>query len=70
MNTRLIERKLAALKRELAEGDNRMRELESRRVLLKSQMLRVGGAVRVLEELLEEAAREADAQSQVTRIKP
>ncbi|MGR9072447.1 MAG: hypothetical protein ACU833_05205 [Gammaproteobacteria bacterium] len=70
MNTRLIEQKLAALKRELAEGDSRMRELESRRVLLKSQMLRVGGAVRALEELLEEAAREADAQAQVTRIKP
>ena len=56
MTTEDAAARLQELRRELAEGERALRELDLRRDGLVSQMLRIGGAVQVLEELLGERA--------------
>jgi hypothetical protein len=55
-----IEERLAALRQEYEAGGRMLADLEARRVELQQTLLRIGGAVQVLEELLgsdEPAAR-------------
>lgn len=53
--TERIERRLGELKAELEVGEALLADLESRRARVRSSMLRISGAIRVLEELLGEA---------------
>jgi hypothetical protein len=47
-----MERRLAELESELAAGERLMAELDDRRQRLRDSMLRIGGAIQVLRELL------------------
>jgi len=49
----ILERRLEELKAELEKGRKAAEDLEQQRAALQSQMLRIGGAVHVLEEILE-----------------
>jgi hypothetical protein len=53
-----VEDRLAELRSEMAEGERALRELDIRRDRLVNTLLRIGGAVQVLEELLESTAAE------------
>lgn len=48
-----LEERLVELRAELAAGEQLMAELEARQVHLRSAMLRISGAIQVLEEVLE-----------------
>lgn len=54
MNERLQE-----LRAELEKGRQRMDELDRERQQVRDTMLRISGAIRVLEELLEQEGRQA-----------
>ncbi|MFD8498407.1 hypothetical protein [Amycolatopsis sp. NPDC059657] len=47
----LLEERLAELKREYQAGDTRLRELTREEVELRETLLRISGAIQVLEEL-------------------
>jgi hypothetical protein len=47
-----IEERLAALRQEFEAGRRMLADLETRQVELQQTLLRIGGAVQVLEELL------------------
>jgi hypothetical protein len=47
-----MEKRLAELEAELEAGERLMAELDERRQRLRDSMLRIGGAVQVLRELL------------------
>ncbi|WP_370941804.1 hypothetical protein AB5J62_22105 [Amycolatopsis sp. cg5] len=47
----LLEERLAELKREYQVGDGRLRELTREEVELRETLLRISGAIQVLEEL-------------------
>lgn len=47
-----MERRLAELEAELQAGERLMAELDDRRQRLRDSMLRIGGAIQVLRELL------------------
>jgi len=49
-----IKVRLEALKSELEAGETELAKVEQRRAFLRETMLRIGGAVQVLEELLAE----------------
>jgi predicted nuclease with TOPRIM domain len=46
-----IEQRLSELKKEFESGQKMMAELESKKAALREQLLRISGAIRVLEEL-------------------
>lgn len=50
----LIEQRLAGLRSEFEAGQTLMADLESRQAQLRSSLLRISGAIQVLEELLNE----------------
>lgn len=50
----LLEKRLAELKDELESGKRIMAELDAKRTDIKATVLRISGAVQVLEELLDE----------------
>jgi len=56
MNRQQIENRICALESEIATGRAMMADLDARRAVLRSQMLRVSGAIRVLREILNEGA--------------
>jgi hypothetical protein len=63
----LMERRLKALEEEYQNGRNLLSELESREALLKSNLLRISGAIQVLREFLTEKDISAsDAASEET----
>jgi chromosome segregation ATPase len=53
-----IERRLGELERELEGARETLAELETRRAGIRSQMLRISGAIQVLEELRAGAPRD------------
>jgi hypothetical protein len=57
-----IETRIAELESELRAGRAMLDDLDARKSTLKSQMLRVSGAIRVLHELLEEDTPEPEAR--------
>jgi predicted nuclease with TOPRIM domain len=50
-----LQARLADLKQEYEVGERRLRELTQQEVVLRETLLRISGAVQVLEELLEPA---------------
>jgi hypothetical protein len=48
-----LEQRLAELRGDLGEGERTLRELDERRERLVTSMLRVSGAIQVVEELLD-----------------
>ncbi len=49
----LLEKRLEELKSEFEQGQKMLAEIESRRDNLRQSLLRISGAIQVLEELLE-----------------
>ncbi len=47
-----LERRLDELKKEFEAGQNRLRDLEMQQAHLRETLLRISGAIQVLEELL------------------
>jgi len=56
VNTPDAERRLEELRAQIAEGENALAALDSQREHLVAHLLRLSGAVQVLEELLDEPA--------------
>lgn len=52
MDRATIEGRLADLRREFEAGQKLLRELEGKQMEVRDTMLRIGGAMQVLEELL------------------
>ncbi|HEY8375468.1 MAG TPA: hypothetical protein VIK91_03220 [Nannocystis sp.] len=61
MDRAMIESRLAELRREFEAGQKLLRELEGKQMEVRDTMLRIGGAMQVLEELL---AADAKPQAQ------
>lgn len=59
MDTTIIEGRLSELKREFESGQKLLRELEAKQVEVRDTLLRIGGAIQVLEELLRPEATPA-----------
>jgi len=60
-----IER-LRELRAEYANGEAQALELDERRIQLRESMLRIGGAIQVLDELIEQSGAFAARESIVT----
>ena len=56
-----LERRVAELKSEYEAGQKMLAELEAKKVDLQATLLRIGGAIQVLEELLAEEGEEERA---------
>lgn len=59
MDNAIIEGRLHELKREFESGQKLLRELEAKQVEVRDTLLRIGGAIQVLEELLRPEATPA-----------
>ena len=51
---RPMQQRLAVLREELASGEAQLRALDERRTQLQQTMLRISGAIQVLEELIQQ----------------
>jgi hypothetical protein len=60
-----IEARLIALKGEYDKGQTRLRELEYQLTSLRETMLRISGAIHVLEELLSSSALDTPLEKQI-----
>ena len=58
-----LEQRLQALKAEFETGQRMLAELEAKQANVKESLLRISGAIQVLEEELAEEARAAHAQN-------
>ena len=54
------QQRLTELKAEFETGQTRLRDLERQEAALRETMLRISGAIQVLEELIDEAAPNED----------
>ena len=54
-----LQERLEALKKEFATGQARLQELEMQQGLLRETLLRISGAIQVLEELLAQGTQGA-----------
>jgi prefoldin subunit 5 len=63
-----LEQRLKALRQELETGQKMLADLEARRLELQQTILRIGGAIQVLEELLaaEQSAANGAAPAETT----
>ena len=58
-----LRNRLEVLRKEFETGQGRLRDLEMQEAHLRETMLRISGAIQVLEELLAEAGPPADADA-------
>ena len=56
-----LQRKLDELKKEFEVGQNRLRELETEQTYVRETMLRISGAIQVLQELIDGPKQEEQA---------
>jgi septal ring factor EnvC (AmiA/AmiB activator) len=64
MNERLVQ-----LRAELEKGEHRLRQLDRERQEVRDTMLRISGAIRVLEELLEQSGQQSSgAEGPLARV--
>jgi predicted nuclease with TOPRIM domain len=61
MQKEQVSLRLASLKKEFEAGQNRLRELEAEMTQVRDTMLRISGAIQVLEELSAEAKTRGEA---------
>jgi len=64
MDRSVIETRLSALKEEFASGQGLLAEYESKITAVREQLLRIHGAMRVLQELLDQDAGGSQASIQ------
>lgn len=64
MDRSVIETRLAALSEEFASGQRLLAEYESKVSAVREQLLRINGAMRVLQELLDQDADGSQASAQ------
>lgn len=64
MDRSVIETRLAALSEEFASGQRLLAEYESKVTTVREQLLRINGAMRVLQELLDQDASGSQASTQ------
>ena len=55
-----LEKRLAALKSEFEAGQKMLTDLEKKRTELENTLLRISGAIQVIEELLAQNAKEGE----------
>ncbi len=54
-----LENRISKLKNEFDSGRKMLMEIEKKQIRLKDQLLRISGAIQVLEEVLAESEKEA-----------
>ncbi len=64
-----LEKRLSALKAEFESGQKMLAELEAKQANLRSTLLRISGAIQVLEEMLAEQAQQAPASLDAVEAK-
>ena len=57
-----VQARLAELKQEYVSGQGQLRELAQQEAALRETMLRISGAIQVLEELVSDGTRPADPE--------
>jgi predicted nuclease with TOPRIM domain len=57
-----LQTRLEELKKEFETGQNRLRELEAEMAYVRETMLRISGAIQVLEQMLQESEQSAEAE--------
>lgn len=57
-----IQERLQVLRKEFAVGQHRQQELQREQMVLQETLLRIGGAIQVLEELLAESDSKPEAE--------
>jgi predicted nuclease with TOPRIM domain len=58
-----IQTRLEELKKEFETGQNRLRELEAEMAYVRETMLRISGAIQVLEQMLQDSEQSAEAET-------
>lgn len=65
-----LEQRLQELKAEFEKGDNNLKELEAQAANVRQTLLRISGAIQVLEELLAEGGQSAGRDGKVAGETP
>ena len=60
-----LQRRLEELKKEYEAGQSRLRELETETGYVRETMLRISGAIQVIQELLEKDKQQVEASEPV-----
>jgi predicted nuclease with TOPRIM domain len=61
-----LQRRLEELKKEFEAGQARLRELESEQAYVRETMLRISGAIQVLQEIIDGAKGEDESGAHTT----
>lgn len=65
-----LQRRLEELKKEYETGQARLRELESETAFVRETMLRISGAIQVIQEVLGPPDQRQDQESRSSEAKP
>ena len=63
-----LQKKLDELKKEFEVGQNRLRELDTEQAYVRETMLRISGAMQVLQELIDEAKEGKESAAQPLEV--
>ena len=64
-----VQDRLAVLKKEFEAGQARLRQLESDQAFLRETLLRISGAIQVLQEIVEEPKAQSGAEKEMDNPK-
>ena len=65
-----LQRRLEELKKEYETGQARLRELEAEATYVRETLLRISGAIQVLQETLDQENQQAGDASRATEVGP
>jgi predicted nuclease with TOPRIM domain len=65
-----LQRRLEELKKEYETGQARLRELESEAAYVRETLLRISGAIQVIQEMLEPEQSQGDAAGRAREAEP
>ena len=65
-----LETRIKELNKEFTTGQAKLQEVETQRLLIQERLLRICGAIQVLEELLAESPTEADQSRESASVVP